>query len=120
MNKQQLDKFRDLLINKRDDLEALAKIGEEAAQTVELDQSKVGRLSRMDAMQAQAMSQETNRRRELELKKIASALNRINDGGYSYCVSCDEEISKKRLEVDPAAPLCIECAENKDTLIKCG
>ena len=65
----------------------------------------------MDAMQAQAMSQETNRRRELELKKIASALNRINDGAYSYCVSCDEAIFEKRLEVDPAASLCIECAE---------
>jgi len=110
MNKEKIDKFKKLLLNKRDDLESLTKIGEEAAKTVELDQSKVGRLSRMDAMQAQAMSLETNRRRELELKKIASALNRINDGDYSYCVSCDEEIAEKRLEVDPAAPLCIECA----------
>ena len=112
MNKQQLDSFEKSLISKRSELESLAKIGEEAAQTVELDQSKVGRLSRMDAMQAQAMSQETNRRREIELQKIASALKRINDGVYGCCVSCDEDISEKRLEVDPAALLCIECAEN--------
>ena len=114
MNKKKLAKFKKLLICKQEELKSLTKTGEEAAQTVELDQSKVGRLSRMDAMQAQAMAQETNRRRALELKKITTALKRINEDVYSYCVNCDEDISEKRLEVDPAAPLCIECAEKLD------
>ncbi|MFW2371497.1 MAG: TraR/DksA family transcriptional regulator [Gammaproteobacteria bacterium] len=110
MNSQQLEKYRQLLLGKREQLEALTETGEAAAQTVELDQSKVGRLSRMDAMQAQAMSIESNRRREQELNQIAIALNKINDGDYGYCVSCDEVIAEKRLEISPAATLCIECA----------
>ena len=114
MNKQQLEKHRQLLLSKREQLEALTETGEAAAQVVELDQSKVGRLSRMDAMQAQAMSIEANRRREQELKQIALALQKINDGDYGYCVSCDEEIAGKRLEINPAATLCIECASKQE------
>lgn len=114
MNKQQLEQYRQLLLSKRELLEALTETGEAAAQTVELDQSKVGRLSRMDAMQAQAMSIESNRRREQELTQIAVALKKINDGGYGYCVSCDEEIAEKRLQINPAATLCIECAARQE------
>jgi len=114
MNSQKLEKYRQLLLGKREQLEALTETGEAAAQTVELDQSKVGRLSRMDAMQIQAMSIESNRRREQELTQIATALKKINDGDYGYCVSCDEAIAEKRLDVNPAASLCIECASNQE------
>ncbi|MCW8955255.1 MAG: TraR/DksA family transcriptional regulator [Gammaproteobacteria bacterium] len=114
MNNQQLENYRQLLLSKREQLEALTETGEAAAQTVELDQSKVGRLSRMDAMQAQAMSIESNRRREQELAQIAVALNKINDGDYGYCVSCDEAIAEKRLEINPAATLCINCASQQE------
>ncbi len=79
-------------------------------QAVELDQTSVGRLSRMDALQAQAMALETGRRRETELKKIELALGRIEAGEYGFCASCDEEIPLKRLEMDPATPICVNCA----------
>lgn len=85
--------------------------GKEAADTVELDQSRQGRLSRMDALQGQAMSQALNQRREIELQKISSALQRVESSDYGYCVKCGEEIAPKRLELDPATPLCIACAE---------
>ncbi len=106
-----LAEFRRLLISLRDELQAVAETGHEAASTVELDQSKVGRLSRMDALQAQAMSQETERRRELELAQIASALRRLDNGDYGYCTECDEPIAEARLRYNPATPLCIHCAE---------
>lgn len=86
-------------------------IADAAAQTVELDQSKVGRLSRMDALQQQAMSQEQNRRRELQVKRIKAALRRIDNGEYGYCINCGEEINSKRLDIDPAAAFCIRCAD---------
>ena len=81
-------------------------------QAVELDQTSVGRLSRMDALQAQAMALETGRRRETELNKIELALGRIEAGEYGFCGSCDEEIPLKRLEMDPATPICVNCAKN--------
>jgi len=82
--------------------------GERAA--VVLDQTAVGRLSRMDAMQNQAMQIETERRREVELSRIDAALKRIDGGDYGYCVSCGEEVAAKRIEMDPATPVCINCA----------
>ncbi len=80
---------------------------------VELDQQAVGRLSRMDALQVQAMALETSRRRGVELRRIASALARIDEGEYGYCLECGEEISVRRVELTPAAPLCIGCASGK-------
>jgi len=102
--------FRQLLLQRRNALQSLAEAGQEAAETVELDQSKVGRLSRMDALQAQAMSQERERRRALVLQRITSALQRIESGDYGYCLQCDEPIATPRLEFDPAVTLCIHCA----------
>ena len=61
-------------------------VGREAADTVELDQSRLGRLSRMDALQQQAMSQALNQRREIELQKISSALRRLESGDYGSCL----------------------------------
>ena len=101
---------REKLLARQAELRALAGQGREAAQTVELDQSRVGRLSRMDALQGQAMAQETQRRRELELARIASALQRLDDGDYGDCLRCGEPIAAGRLESDPAATLCIDCA----------
>jgi DnaK suppressor protein len=77
---------------------------------VELDQSRVGRLSRMDALQDQAMALEAERRRALELRRIDAALARIAEGEFGCCVTCGEEIAPKRLELDPTTPVCIACA----------
>jgi DnaK suppressor protein len=92
------------------ELQRLADATAGDAKPVELDQTKVGRLSRMDAIQIQAMSAEAGRRRALEIQRIDAALKRIDEGGYGYCTACGDEIATKRLESDPAAPLCIGCA----------
>ena len=83
----------------------------EARDPVELDQSRVGRLSRMDALQSQAMAQDAERRRKIELQKIDAALERIAAGDYGYCISCGEEIPKARLDFDPAVASCVDCAK---------
>jgi len=102
--------YKKILLDKQQELLNSANTNESAADVVELDQSKVGRLSRMDALQAQAMSLETKRRSQLELTKIKSALLRIENNEYGHCLHCDNEIPENRLEIDPAATLCINCA----------
>lgn len=102
------------LLAMQEDLAAQQQAGEQAAATVELDQGRQGRLSRMDALQGQAMSQAVNQRRKIELQKIRSALQRLESGDYGYCVKCGEEIAPKRLALDPAAPLCLCCAEQAE------
>jgi len=114
MDDDQIEHFRRQLLQQQQALLGLQETADEAAGTVELDQTSVGRLSRMDALQGQAMSQERDRRRQIELQKIAAALQRIEAGDYGYCVRCEEEIAIKRLEFDAATPLCIDCASKSD------
>ncbi len=96
----------------RKQLHELDETIKESTQTVELDQSKVGRLSRMDAMQGQQMALEAGRRRQMQFAKIESALQRIAADEYGYCQSCGEEIDTRRLEFDPANEHCFDCADN--------
>ena len=103
--------FKKRLTEMRSLVEELSEATEEARQPVELDQTMVGRLSRMDALQTQAMQLETERRRTIEIQRIDSALQRIGDGEFGYCVSCGIEIEPKRLENDPTTPTCFDCAE---------
>ncbi|MAS82349.1 MAG: hypothetical protein CMF45_06645 [Legionellales bacterium] len=114
--KQNLDIhfFKKRLTKRLIELNELAEIGNAAARPIELDQARVGRLSRMDAMQAQAMSIETKRRREDEILRITAAIERINNGHFGDCLECDEPISKARLKFDSSSLLCIICAESKE------
>lgn len=105
-----MDPMKRKLIEMREELERLMATGDASAAVVELDQARVGRLSRMDAMQAQAMAQASGQRREKMLRDISAALKRIDEGDYGTCENCDEPINPKRLEVDPTARLCIDCA----------
>jgi len=101
---------RESLIARRDELEKLSEGSAEARETVTLDQASVGRLSRMDAMQQQAMAQATERQRTAEISRIENALKRLDEDEYGTCIDCGEDISEKRLEIDPAATHCIRCA----------
>ena len=112
MERKQLDIFRQVLIGIREEIEQLDNTSKSAAGTVALDQSKVGRLSRMDALQSQQIAKETNRRRQVQLQKIQSALHRLDEGEYGYCLKCGEEIGQGRLNIDPASTRCIRCADS--------
>ncbi|MDN3557088.1 TraR/DksA family transcriptional regulator [Halomonas maura] len=95
----------------RDDLLEQSADSRDARETVMLDQTAVGRLSRMDALQGQAMARAEEERRRLALTRIASALARIARGEYGVCIACGEWIAARRLEGDPVALKCIDCAE---------
>ncbi|MBV1928751.1 MAG: TraR/DksA C4-type zinc finger protein [Gammaproteobacteria bacterium] len=99
-----------LLLARKIELEDILRVSESDQAPVELDQSRVGRLSRMDALQGQAMALDTVRRRKNELSRIKAALIRVETGDFGFCVNCDEEIREERLLLDPSAPLCIDCA----------
>lgn len=110
----ELHEFRQLLEKLKDELLTASETGTQAEAVVELDQASVGRLSRMDAMQSQAMSLETGRRRRKHILEIDAALKRIEAGDYGDCFECGETINPKRLAADPRATLCISCAEAQE------
>ena len=103
-------KARARLAARRAELEALSAEAAEARATVALDQQAVGRLSRMDAMQGQAMAEATERRRRIDLQRVEMAERRLAEGDYGHCIACDEQIPDGRLAIDPMAERCVRCA----------
>jgi DnaK suppressor protein len=110
MNDLNIDAMKARLEARRAELVAddAATTGDRAP--VELDQQSVGRLSRMDAMQVQAMAQAVEVRRKGRLSRIEAALKRLDDGDYGFCLACGEEIPMKRLAVDLTLTHCVDCA----------
>ena len=87
-----------------------ANANKDSRDTVELDQARLGRLSRMDAMQGQAMARETERRRQAEIHRIDAALDRMEEGEYGYCIVSGDPIPRARLELDPSVATTVDHA----------
>ena len=103
--------YRNRLLSEKTGLLTEEEDGAQDRGTVTLDQQSVGRLSRMDAMQRQAMAQATSRRRQARLTRIDAALARLDEGEFGYCQDCGEDIPAARLDLDPTATLCVSCAK---------
>lgn len=94
--------------------EILTSLKEENVDPMELDQTRVGRLSRMDAMQLQAMASGMRERLQLKCRRLEAALLRIQAGEFGICCQCSESIALERLHVDPGGPFCATCQEEID------
>lgn len=103
-------KFRPLIEAERAELERQSAETNADRRPVELDQQSVGRLSRMDAIQMQAMAQAVEQRRRARLVAIEQVFRRMAEDEYGYCIDCGEFIGERRLEVDPVSPKCVRCA----------
>jgi DnaK suppressor protein len=101
------------LLERRQALLEEERLSEADRAPVALDQESVGRLSRIDAMQVQAMALAQQRRRQAELGAVNSALRRIEEGEFGYCIKCGEDIAPERLEHNPAITTCIDCARSE-------
>ncbi len=103
------DETRQRLLSRLAALDDEDAASADARQVVALDQTATGRLSRMDAMQHQAMAQAQARRRAGERLRIQAALRRLVEGEYGYCTDCGDAIAPARLETDPALARCADC-----------
>ncbi len=95
-------------------VEASLAQAESSAGTVELDQQRQGRLSRMDALQQQAMAQASVRQLGRERVALKRALARFETGDYGWCEDCGEPIGVARLRVRPESEYCIQCQDGQD------
>ncbi len=102
--------YKQRLLQRQKEILLEEEAGASGAATVVLDQTSVGRISRVDALQAQAMSVAAQERREADLRKIDAALIRIEEGEYGYCLNCGDIIAPQRLEIDLGAQYCVKCA----------
>lgn len=105
--------FAETLRELREELRALLRSSADGAKPVSLDQSAVGRLSRMDALQRQAMAQANRQQVQVRLRRCEAALEAIERDEYGLCRRCEEPIAIARLEAMPEAPFCVECQQGR-------
>ena len=110
---EQREELRQALVALEAELREMLNLSADGARPVELDQP-IGRLSRMDAMQQQSMTRANRLEAENRLKRVESALSRVEAGTYGACLSCREPVAFKRLQAQPDALLCINCQGAKD------
>ena len=100
--------LRRVLIARREELSR--EVALDPTETIELDQARVGRLSRAEAMQDHQMALEMGRRRGAMLEAIEDALRRVDtDPDFGHCDDCGEPIATGRLALDPAQRCCVSC-----------
>lgn len=111
LDTSQLKQLKARLADIEQQLHEFLNLDEVAAETVELDQSKVGRLSRMDALQQQAMAQASSEAHRQQLIKVHRAMQKIEEGEYGYCDECGESIPFERLQIQPESDFCVKCLQ---------
>ncbi len=111
LSPSQLKQLKAHLVDIERQLHEFMSLDEAAAETVELDQSKVGRLSRMDALQQQAMAQASSEAHLRQLAKVHRAMQKLEEGEYGDCEECGKPIPFKRLQIQPESDFCVQCLQ---------
>jgi DnaK suppressor protein len=112
MNKDQLEHFRQLLLAwKRELMEEVDRtmlhMKDDAANFPDPN-------DRATQESEFGLELRTRDRERKLLKKIDSALGRIDDGSYGYCEETGDQIGLRRLEARPVATLCVEAQERRE------
>ncbi len=106
---EQIGEIRQELLRTLTRLERSMKISRQAARPVELDQTAVGRLSRIDALQNQGLIHNLQEREKVQLAQVLNALRRIEEGSYGLCTACSRPIQLERLLIFPETLTCTSC-----------
>jgi DnaK suppressor protein len=106
------EQVEELAVELRRQLERLhrsMRVTDANAEPVKLDQTAVGRLSRIDSLQNQSMARNLQQRERIKLADIEGALRRVEDGTYGLCITCGAELPFGRLYAMPECPTCSGC-----------
>ncbi len=109
MTKTELNKFKQILETKKDELSDVLTRRDEIA--IEKSPDAIDEVTR--AAERELAIRNLDRETNL-MKNVRAALRRIDDGTFGVCAHCEEEISPKRLAAVPWAPFCIKCQEAAD------
>ncbi len=112
MDQAQLEYFRKLLQDKLDDL--LNEAGRTLEDMTELSDHFPDPTDRASIESDRNFELRIRDRERKLIKKIKTALERIDDGSYGICEECGEDIGTKRLEARPVTTLCIECKSKQE------
>ncbi|MBI2336819.1 MAG: RNA polymerase-binding protein DksA [Deltaproteobacteria bacterium] len=117
MNKKELEKFKEILLERKKEL--MVHVEDIRERGVAFEQEDLPDEVDLASSEAdQSMNLRLRDRERVLLKKIEKALQKIDRGEYGLCEMCGEEIGKKRLEARPVTDLCIKCKEEQEQVEK--
>jgi DnaK suppressor protein len=113
MNKKDLKKFRDILVDERTAI--IRKAGKTLSEEASLDTNELpDEIDQASAEYNQSFIFRLRDREKYYLAKIDKALGKMENGEYGMCEACEETIALKRLEARPVTTLCIRCKEEQE------
>ncbi|MDX1396376.1 MAG: TraR/DksA C4-type zinc finger protein [Gemmatimonadota bacterium] len=110
LSAEQLDELRGEILRQLERLERSMLVTDERLRPVELDPTAVGRLSRIDELQNQALAHNLREREQIKLAGLVDALRSLEAGTYGACTECGTGIPFDRLLVFPESPTCVDCS----------
>ena len=109
LTEEQLGTLQDELDSQLAKLQRSMRVTDEALRPIELDQTAVGRLSRIDSLQNQGLTKNLHQREQIKLALLLEALQRMEARTYGVCTRCGSNIPYERLFVFPETPECAVC-----------
>ncbi len=114
MDEKELDQFRKILTDMMADLEKQS--GKTVSELMLEQDREIEALADSSIQMNWAVTLRLRSRESRLIRKIKSALERIEDGTYGVCETCGENISIKRLMARPVTSKCIECKEREEKM----
>ena len=111
MNAADKAHVKDVIAAKITELRLVVESDANAQEQIELDQTRVGRLARMDAVQHHAIAQAQGDRAAKQLRLLELLLSKVDDEDFGECHYCGEDIPVGRLLIRPESLRCVECAD---------
>lgn len=109
MTKTDLNRFRRILLDKKNELEGA--IRKRDAIVIEINPDSIDQISHTTERE---LAVDKLERESSQLRAVRAALVRIDDGTFGICFDCEEKISKHRLAAVPWTRSCIACQEAAD------
>jgi DnaK suppressor protein len=113
MDKEQLEKFRSQLLEKRDEI--LAEAGKTLSEMTDQTTNIPDPNDRATIESGRSFELRIRDRERKLLAKIEEAIGRLDEGEYGVCDGCGEDIGIKRLEARPVTTFCIDCKTLQET-----
>jgi DnaK suppressor protein len=102
-------KIKETVENKISEIESELQMLEEANKPISPD-SAYGRISRIDAINNQSITETTLKDKKTTLHRLKYSLSKIDNEEYGKCYKCGKDINIKRIMSIPYASYCIDCA----------
>jgi len=113
MNEEEREALKQAILDQIENLEKAIPVLEEGTAPIAPDRA-IGRLTRMEAINAQKMTEANLRKAQTQLAALKRTLPLIDeDDEYGICARCERPIPLKRLMLVPQSRLCVPCADRR-------